>query len=137
MSGSRDDDAVGYGRPPKAHQFKKGQSGNPKGRPPASRNLHTAFEEALNSMVTLRENGEARRVPASEALALALLRGGLKGDPRHLKICLDLMSSLSSAQQVPPVDRQIQDAEDQALVDDALATMARTRSGDQEGGAND
>ncbi|MGE3709431.1 MAG: DUF5681 domain-containing protein [Hyphomicrobiaceae bacterium] len=31
------DEAVGYGRPPKASQFKKGQSGNPLGRPPKSR----------------------------------------------------------------------------------------------------
>lgn len=27
------DDAIGYGRPPKATQFKPGQSGNPRGRP--------------------------------------------------------------------------------------------------------
>ena len=31
---ANDDEAVGYGRPPKASQFKKGQSGNPGGRPP-------------------------------------------------------------------------------------------------------
>jgi hypothetical protein len=30
---SNNDDAVGYGRPPKRTQFKSGQSGNPRGRP--------------------------------------------------------------------------------------------------------
>jgi hypothetical protein len=28
-----DDDEVGFGKPPKKHQWKPGQSGNPKGRP--------------------------------------------------------------------------------------------------------
>ena len=36
-----DDDVTGagggYGRPPKASQFRKGQSGNPRGRPPKKR----------------------------------------------------------------------------------------------------
>ena len=30
---AEDEDKVGYGRPPKKNQFKKGQSGNPSGRP--------------------------------------------------------------------------------------------------------
>jgi len=29
---------TGYGKPPKAHQWKPGESGNPKGRPKGSRN---------------------------------------------------------------------------------------------------
>ena len=33
MSGDGADYEVGYGKPPKHTRFKKGQSGNPKGRP--------------------------------------------------------------------------------------------------------
>src|SRR5467141_3604759 len=43
---------VGPGRPPKEYQFKKGQSGNPKGRKPKKPSieldLKLALEEALN-----------------------------------------------------------------------------------------
>lgn len=35
-----DEAYVGYGKPPKHTQFKKGKSGNPKGRPP-NKVLHT------------------------------------------------------------------------------------------------
>ncbi len=39
------DEEVGFGRPPKQHQFKPGQSGNPRGRPPKPRYLPA--EEAI------------------------------------------------------------------------------------------
>ena len=35
--------AVGWGKPPRHTRFKKGQSGNPKGRPPGSKNMNTLW----------------------------------------------------------------------------------------------
>ena len=45
MSG---DYRVGYGKPPLETRFKKGQSGNPGGRPRRARNLMTQLYRALD-----------------------------------------------------------------------------------------
>jgi len=47
MAGSPDKTGQKTGQGRKATQFKKGQSGNPKGRPKGSKNALTLFEEAL------------------------------------------------------------------------------------------
>lgn len=51
---------VDYGRPPKQHQFTPGRSGNPKGRPKASRNVGTVLHDKLLEELTISRNG--RRV---------------------------------------------------------------------------
>jgi hypothetical protein len=56
---NRDSD-VGYGRPPRAHQFKPGQSGNPTGRPRGAKSEATMLRE--NSLrARLRSDREAVR----------------------------------------------------------------------------
>jgi hypothetical protein len=49
------DDAVGYGRPPKATRFRKGESGNPRGRPKGSKNKHPALNEERMKAILLQE----------------------------------------------------------------------------------
>jgi Family of unknown function (DUF5681) len=45
---------VGKGRPPRRTRWKKGQSGNPKGRPKGAKNLTTIFATILKHKVEVR-----------------------------------------------------------------------------------
>ena len=51
MPDDKDDYQVGYGKPPDHSRFVKGQSGNPRGRPPGAQNMKTLLTKALNELV--------------------------------------------------------------------------------------
>src|SRR3546814_8889281 len=69
---------LGYGKPPAATRFQKGQSGNPSGRPRGSK--APPYESVLGQIVTIREDGIERRVTAAEAFLLHMTKRGLEGD---------------------------------------------------------
>ena len=73
---------VGYGKPPKARQFKRGKSGNPKGRPKGSLNLATDLTAELGEHITVREDGRSRKVSKQRALIKSLMAKALQGDVR-------------------------------------------------------
>ena len=56
---------VGRGRPPLHTRFKKGQSGNPRGR---RKNLPALLVAALNEPVVVTTGGESRRITKREAV---------------------------------------------------------------------
>ena len=78
MTDSPDDD-IGYGRPPRSTRFRKGQSGNPRGRP-KGRKTGIPYDAVLGQMVKIREDGWDRQVTAAEAFLLQLAKKGLEGD---------------------------------------------------------
>ena len=79
---------VGPGRPPKAYQFKPGQSGNPKGarRKPRSiaPDLKALFEHALSGKVTLRQGEQEKIITKAAAGIEQLVNQFAKGD-RHAR----------------------------------------------------
>jgi hypothetical protein len=79
---------VGPGRPPKEHQFKPGQSGNPKGRKPrapsAALDLKDALERLLNKPVTLKQGEKERTVTMAVAAMEQWVAQFAKGD-RHAR----------------------------------------------------
>ena len=86
----RDDDEVGYGKTPKATRFKKGQSGNPKGRPKGSRNFKTDVKATLEAPVQFSEKGHVKTVSTQLAALLRLRQKALGGDGRALDRLLEL-----------------------------------------------
>ena len=78
---------VGYGKPPKKHRFKPGQSGNPKGRPKVLKSPVSVLEEPI----TMRVDGKTREVSSFEAAfrktAQKALEGHLTAIKRFFKEC--------------------------------------------------
>lgn len=71
--------SVGYGNPPKAQRFQKGQSGNPKGRPKGS-GIRSALDKVLERKVPITIDGKRRKVPVTEAIVTQLVHKALGGD---------------------------------------------------------
>ena len=85
---------VGYGKPPRHTRFKKGRSGNSRGRPNGSKNLSTLLSETLSEPVIVTENGGCRTISKRRAIITQLVNRSAKGDLRALKILLDILQEM-------------------------------------------
>jgi len=90
---------VGYGRPPEATRFKKGKSGNPNGRPKATKNVLTMLEEVFFRKIQISENGQRREVTMLEAVLRQLVNGAVKGEVRHIDRVLKLLPFVQEARE--------------------------------------
>lgn len=96
---------VGKGNPPKPTQFKPGESGNPKGRPKGSKNIHHVLSKVLKEKITIIEAGKKQVVDKLEGAIRVLVNKSFEGRPQSLKLLLDLMKevggSTGSSTEVP------------------------------------
>jgi hypothetical protein len=109
----RSDFEVGYGRPPPTHQFRPGQSGNPRGRPKGSKNEALILRELLHRRIEVRERGRVRKVSVLEAILLRFAEDALKGNTKSAAFLFNRYAGVRTEE---AVDSRVND-DDQKVLD--------------------
>ncbi len=104
---NQDQDEVGYGRPPKAGQFQKGRSGNPRGRPKGQKNFRTDFLEELNLTIEITEGGTKKKITKQRAIIKRLVNDALSGDKKAMAELIALRHKYAEEDKASGHDPQI------------------------------
>ena len=94
--GSGSGQKVGRGNPPKHTQFRKGQSGNKKGRPKGSKNLSTYLMEAARDQVSATVGGRTRTISKLQATTMQLATKAAGGDQAAMGRFLDWVDEIET-----------------------------------------
>jgi hypothetical protein len=113
MTSHSNDDRVGYGRPPVHSRFRKGRSGNPRGRP-RGKGLRRLLQDALDQTVVLQIGGKRRRLSKAEVVIAGLVERSALGDWHAARLLLDVMQKLEpkGRRDAGPDPSEDDDAED-------------------------
>jgi Family of unknown function (DUF5681) len=118
----RDQEEVGYGKPPRATQFKPGQSGNPKGRPKGAKSENTILQELLSHKVGITERGKTRKIVLMEAILRKIAEDCLKGNIKSAAFLLNRYHAVVSGQIAQTEISQ----DDRKVLDDFISEMKLT-----------
>jgi len=121
---------VGYGKPPEATRFKKGVSGNPKGRPRGSLNVAVVFVKTLREKVVINEHGQRKTVTKLEAALKQLVNKAASGNLRAVDQLVELASDAEDKQNATGMQNPVIGELDHEVIDGILK---RFKEGEEEG----
>ena len=123
---------VGYGKPPRHTQFRKGVSGNPRGRPKGTRTWATILKRTLQERVVINENGVRKTVTKLEAMFKQWGNKAASGDllaTRHLTP----LYIAAEAETAPELDRSSLSETDQKVMARFLQRLQKPDKGEDNG----
>jgi hypothetical protein len=103
MSQRRPGYEVGYAKPPQYTRFRKGQSGNPKGRPKGLQSFARLARQAFNEKIAIKENGERRIITKLQAALKQLANKAASGDAAAIREVLRVQAVI--AEIIPAEDQ--------------------------------
>ena len=115
MSETEREYAANYRKPPLHTRFKKGQSGNPRGRP--AKHLPALLIAALNEPVFVTTNGKRRKITKREAVIAQLVNKSASADLRATKMLIDMMKDIERKAGVaaPPEPAPFSEADEEVM----------------------
>ena len=133
----------GYKNPPVEHQFKKGKSGNPKGRPrkkkqPSSDpglDLIASVHRELGKTISVQENGQHRKITKLDAFSAQLVAQSVNGKPSQQKMLLSLLTLHKHEETEQRTLEQLQSYDEDLLND--LYDQLNSMNDDTPGAFND
>ena len=87
---NKTDYEVGFGKPPKATRFAKGQSGNPNGRPKGNINFKNMIKRVLSETVVVNEGGQRQFKSKLEVAMTQIANKAATGDLKATQIMIGL-----------------------------------------------
>lgn len=123
--------AVGYGKPPTDKQFKKGRSGNPKGRPQGAKNLGFYARKELGEMIEVTLNGETMRIPKAALIMKAHVAKAAKGDPRSADYVLKAEQRGEASESLEPKAQPLSE-DDDMILERYFAARLRAAGGESD-----
>jgi hypothetical protein len=123
---------VTRGKPPRETQFKKGQSGNPKGRPKGSKEIGTLLEQELDRTIEVNQHGRTIKLTRRQVIVRRIIEKAMLGDPKAIATCLTIESS--KAEKGKNAGATIAEFDAQLSEDDKilLSYLERSRSDDHD-----
>ena len=125
--GKTPDYEIGYGKPPKSGQFKKGASGNPSGRPKKPAGFLSALLREANSEVPINENGRPKKVKKIEIVAKQVMNKAATGNIQSQRLLFKLLQQAEekAVEQSPSNKRSLYGLPPEQLTDEELEWVIR------------
>ena len=123
-----DDYEIGYRKPPKSSQFKKGISGNPSGRPKKPSDFLSALLREANSKVPITEKGKRKMVKMIDVVAKQVMTKAATGNiqsQRLLYMLLQQAQERAAEEQSSPNKRDYGSMSAKDLTDDELTWIIK------------
>ena len=115
MSETKREYAANYRKPPLHTRFKKGQSGNPRGRP--KKDLPGLLLAALNEPVFVTIDGKRRKITKREVIVTQMVNNAAGANLRATKMLIDMMKDVErkAGEVDPPEPHRFAPADEEVI----------------------